>query len=98
MKPLNKQGSFGGWATTQPEWVIQAYHTDGLVNKAIKAAFEDGLTDTELWRELAGVLLEQRKKDVKRIIDLEAIAPKRMRCATGAVYIYHCPDHLIPET
>ncbi len=98
MKPLNQQGSFGGWVIQQPKWVMEAYHNDGLVNHSIKAAFEEGLTDNELWCRLAGDLLARHRRDQEEIIALRSIAPKRMRNATGEEWVWHCPDHLIPVT
>lgn len=33
----------------------------------------------------------------KEVFQLQSIAPKRINVG-GKSYIYHCPDHLVPET
>ena len=35
---------------------------------------------------------------VDRLMTLEGIAPRRIKLPDGRVMVWHCPDHLIPET
>lgn len=42
-------------------------------------------------------LANDRQRLIGRIMELEAIAPKRIRTPDG-VYVWHCPNELIPET
>lgn len=32
-----------------------------------------------------------------KVVELEAIAPKKIRAVDGKVYVWRCPDDLIPE-
>lgn len=41
-------------------------------------------------------LANQKERLVARVMELELIAPKKIR-ADGQVWIYRCPDHLVPE-
>lgn len=34
---------------------------------------------------------------IQRIMELESIAPKKMRGPNGEIMIYHCPDELIKD-
>ena len=44
------------------------------------------------------VLANHNEELVHRIMQLEAIAPKKIKGPNGTCWIYHCPDHLIPVT
>lgn len=43
------------------------------------------------------VLYEQLRQAQARVIDLELIAPRKVRLPDGRVLIYRCPDELVPE-
>ena len=48
--------------------------------------------------ECVVVLGEDRKRLMARIMELEAIAPRRLKMPDGREMVWHCPDHLIPVT
>lgn len=41
-------------------------------------------------------LANQKRELLRRIIELEAIAPKAYRHTDGSVIVWRCPDELIP--
>jgi hypothetical protein len=63
--------------------------TDATVNKMLQY----GATKDDVIVELVA----QRNSMVSRAMDLELIAPRKVRAPDGSVWIYRCPDHLIPE-
>jgi len=42
-------------------------------------------------------LANEKQRLFQRIIELELIAPKRISTPNG-VMVWHCPDHLIPQS
>lgn len=34
----------------------------------------------------------------KKVIELECVAPRKIVTKEGKVYVWHCPDHLIPAS
>lgn len=46
--------------------------------------------------ECVVALFADKERLMERIMELEGIAPKRIRLPDGAIATYHCPDHLIP--
>jgi hypothetical protein len=43
-------------------------------------------------------LSDQNAQLVRRIIELESIAPKKIKTPDGQVMVWHCPDNLVPES
>lgn len=41
-------------------------------------------------------LCEQKERMMKRIVELESIAPRKIK-RDGKTYVWHCPNELIPE-
>jgi len=52
----------------------------------------DGGSETDC----IAALVEQKRKMLERICELEAIAPRAYRRKNGEVLIWRCPDRLIP--
>jgi hypothetical protein len=42
-------------------------------------------------------LANQKCELVKKVCDLELIAPKKIRLSDGSVRIYRAPEHLLPD-
>jgi hypothetical protein len=63
-----------------------------LNDATVHCALQNGCSLEEI---VAG-LVEQKQEMLKRIIELQSIAPKRITSA-GITYVWHCPDNLIPE-
>lgn len=64
-------------------------HTDPLV-----ASLERGVP----WEVVIVCLARQRDELRARVMELEAIAPRRYKGPKGETLIWRCPDNLIPET
>jgi hypothetical protein len=45
---------------------------------------------------LAVALVEQNEMLVARVMELELVAPKKVHGPNGEVWIYRCPDALVP--
>ncbi len=43
------------------------------------------------------VLYNQLQRTIDDLMKVESIAPKRYVLPNGDSYIWHCPDHLVPE-
>jgi hypothetical protein len=43
-------------------------------------------------------LAAQKEELIKRVMKLEAIAPKKITHTDGTVFVWHCPDELVPES
>lgn len=43
-------------------------------------------------------LVQMRKALEQRVMELENIAPRKIKRTDGTFWIWHCPDELIPET
>lgn len=86
--PNNTAGSDCPEATCSPSFQ-RVLLTDATVNKMLKygATKEDVIVE----------LVAQRDKMMARVMELELIAPKKIRSPDGRTWIYRCPDHLIPE-
>jgi len=50
------------------------------------------------WEVVIVCLARQRDELRARVVELEAIAPRRYKGPKGETLIWHCPDNLIPET
>ena len=48
------------------------------------------------FKALVVALCEQKAQLMKHVIQLEAIAPRRLRAPDGKVYLHQCPAHLVP--
>lgn len=42
-------------------------------------------------------LANMKAQLLARVMELEAIAPKKIKTPDGKVYVWHCPTDLIPE-
>lgn len=69
--------------------IYEAARCNGLVNAALRSGMNMDM--------LAVALVEQNELLVARVMELELIAPKKVRGLDGAVWIYRCPDDLVPE-
>lgn len=47
--------------------------------------------------EVILALVDQNEMLVARVIELEMIAPKKVRDMGGKTWIYRCPDSLVPD-
>jgi hypothetical protein len=65
-----------------------ACHNDPTVRAAIAARLSH--------KELIGVLAEQKRLLIEMIVQLESIAPRKVT-VEGKTYVWHCPDHLVPD-
>lgn len=77
-----------------PERVGSTLEQLRLVNPIVERVMRAGGTA----EDCAVALSEHIDKLVKRLLALEGIAPRRIKLPDGSVVIWHCPDHLIPET
>ena len=68
---------------------IKAYRTDATVNSMVKQGFAA--------LQIIEALAEQKQELSKQIERLLLIAPRKI-VVDGKVMIYHCPDHLVPES
>lgn len=59
----------------------------------ISAAMKHGVPS----EEVILCLIDQREALAHRLRLLEVIAPKKVRGHDGTIWIYRCPDHLIPD-
>jgi hypothetical protein len=48
--------------------------------------------------EIIAVLAREKADLIKRIVELELIAPRKITLPDGRVMVCHCPDHLLPNT
>ena len=46
--------------------------------------------------QIIGALTLRHQDTVKRLLELVAIAPKKIQRPDGRVFVWHCPDELIP--
>lgn len=46
--------------------------------------------------EVIGALVADKERLVKRIMELESIAPRKVLLPDGRVMVWRCPDELIP--
>ena len=42
-------------------------------------------------------LANQKNALIARVMELESIAPKKIRIGPDSVMVWHCPDDLVPE-
>lgn len=68
--------------------VERVANTDATVHRILKGGGD--LSDC------VSALAAEKESLVRRITELESIAPKRIRLAAGGVATWHCPDDLIP--
>lgn len=47
---------------------------------------------------IVGQLALEKQNLMDRILRLEQIAPRRITLPDGQVAVWHCPDHMVPET
>ena len=66
-----------------------ACNNDATVWKAIEAGVS--------YERLITVLAEQKRRLMQRIIELEMIAPRKMKASDGKTYVWRCPDELVPS-
>lgn len=62
--------------------------TDPVVRKMRDAGYTPAAT--------VGALVQEKKELLRRITELEAIRPRKT-VIDGKVFVWHCPDELIPE-
>lgn len=43
-------------------------------------------------------LVREKQAMLKRILELDSIAPRRIATPDGKIFIYRCPDELVPMT
>jgi len=60
-------------------------------NSIVHAVLESGGDRTDC----VVALVKQNEIMLKRIIELEGIAPRKMRIGEQ-IYIWHCPDEMVP--
>jgi len=72
---------------------LEAFFNDTTVNLMLRA----GHSMEEIVVQLSREKTAQFKLFMREINRLEAIAPRKVVGADGKVYVYRCPDHLIPE-
>lgn len=48
--------------------------------------------------DCALALANENAQLYKRIMELEAIAPRKIALPDGRIYLYRCPDELVPTT
>ena len=75
--------------------IIEAAHKNVIVYKCL-SAMRGAATYERVLEEMVVALVEQNTAAFKRIMDLEAIAPKTYVLHDGRRLIYRCPDHLVP--
>lgn len=68
----------------------QVRHSIPLVHEAVRTGMSYG--------DLVVAMANEREWMLKRILELESIAPKKIRLGDGKFAIWHCPDELIPES
>ena len=49
------------------------------------------------YTEIIAVLAWEKADLIKRIVELEMIAPKKITMPDGSVMVYRAPDHLLPN-
>lgn len=87
---INETGNVGAFAvTTGYASFFQALRSEPIVNRILRSengSFEDCIL----------ALANDRKRLLKRIEELESIAPKKIQAPDGTVMIWRCPDELVP--
>ena len=68
----------------------KAIRTDATVHRMI----QNGESSLEA---VIAQLVDDKKALEKRLMELEMIAPRKIRLPDGRVMIYSCPDELVPE-
>ena len=63
-------------------------HTNNTVNHILRSG--GSLEDVVV------ALCGQNDAMLKRLIEVESYAPKKIKADDGKVYVWHCPDDLIP--
>lgn len=66
-----------------------AINQDAYVHRAMKIGMR--------YEDLITALTEQKRLLINRLVELESIAPRKIKASDGKTYIWHCPDHLVPE-
>lgn len=49
-------------------------------------------------KAIIGQLAIEKRERLKRIMELESIAPKKIRTRDGREFVHHCPNELVPVT
>jgi hypothetical protein len=65
-----------------------AKHTDATVRRILAAAGTEA--------DCVVALVNEKEALVKRLMELESIAPRKIKLPNGTVMIWRCPDHLVP--
>lgn len=68
--------------------LTQAKNTDATVHRILS------LGGTQA--DCVVALVNEKEALAKRIMELDAIAPKKIKLDDGRVMIWHCPDDLVP--
>ena len=66
------------------------------------ARYNDGTVNTMLCggsplTAIIAVMAREKSDLIKRIVELELIAPKKITMPDGSVRVYYAPEHLIPN-
>lgn len=78
-------------ASTAPAALLKAaYDNDGTVNRMLR--------NNEPLEQIINVLVREKQLAQKIILDLESIAPRKIKMPDGTVMLWHCPVELIPTT
>ena len=48
-------------------------------------------------KQIVGVLSEQKTRCVERIMELEAIAPRKIILPDGTIFVWRCPTEMLPS-
>lgn len=67
-----------------------ARHNDVTVNAMLRA--------NACHTEIIGVMAKEKAQLLARIMELEAIAPRRITLPDGRVMVWRCPDHLLQNS
>lgn len=68
----------------------EAYYTDATVHRC--------LCENLSLSETINALVTDKKAFFNELMKLHAIAPRKIKLPDGRIMVWHCPDHLIPET
>jgi hypothetical protein len=68
----------------------ELFYTEPAFNSAIRC----GYSMEECVVMLAGMLKDTRNQ----LESVQAIAPRKIQTPDGKIYVWHCPDELIPVT
>jgi hypothetical protein len=71
-----------------PEQLEEAARTDATVQRLLEAGAKP--------YDIVNALVREKKAMLKRILELDSIAPRRIATPDGKIFIYRCPDEFVP--